>query len=292
MSTKPEWSIIPPSILKNARLTPMQKIIAGKIIELADADGICIATNDELAEKIGVPTHTIDHATNQIFNNCRIKRVFSGPRKLGRELRIPAVLRPSTSEFESVYITYIENKNKRHNTKDPVIEKKRRAAEEIKETILNHLNTGLGLEGACKFRSISPAPARMADGATLADLLLVIDHKIEEWAGNDAMESYIQPSTLFGIEKFPRYLRAALKWESNGRPTISNGKSNASVEIKEEIQGQIDRLRAQWDAYVVEEDFIRNNGVTTDMARLGEITKEKNLIEEKAKRLKERLKAI
>lgn len=49
--------------------------------------------------------------------------------------------------------------------------------------------------------------ARLAEGFTLDDFITVIDKKCEEWMGDEKMEKYLRPETLFG-PKFEGYLNA------------------------------------------------------------------------------------
>lgn len=48
--------------------------------------------------------------------------------------------------------------------------------------------------------------ARLAEGHTIADLKLVIDHQCAKWLGDEEMEQYLRPSTLFRASKFEGYL--------------------------------------------------------------------------------------
>ena len=48
--------------------------------------------------------------------------------------------------------------------------------------------------------------ARVAEGATLEDLIAVIDRKCAEWMTDANMSQYLRPATLFGAEKFNNYL--------------------------------------------------------------------------------------
>lgn len=76
---------------------------------------------------------------------------------------------------------------------------------EITKKIIEHLNTTTG----AKFRSSSKATqskikARLNEGYTLNDFIVVIDKKYNEWK-NTEFEKYLCPETLFGT-KFEKYL--------------------------------------------------------------------------------------
>lgn len=80
----------------------------------------------------------------------------------------------------------------------------------------------LNAKAGTKFKATSAATllkvgARMAEGFKVADLLLVVEKKVAEWAGTE-MEKYLRPETLFG-PKFEGYLNqpaGVARKESNG----------------------------------------------------------------------------
>lgn len=76
---------------------------------------------------------------------------------------------------------------------------------EITKKVIGHLNTTTD----AKFRSSSKATqskikARLNEGYTLNDFIVVIDKKYNEWK-NTEFEKYLCPETLFGT-KFEKYL--------------------------------------------------------------------------------------
>ncbi|OOE71716.1 conserved phage C-terminal domain-containing protein [Salinivibrio kushneri] len=63
---------------------------------------------------------------------------------------------------------------------------------------------------------------RLSDGHSVEDLMLVIDHKTEEWGHDAKMAQYLRPSTLFRPSKFDGYLNLArLSQSGMARPTQS-----------------------------------------------------------------------
>ena len=60
--------------------------------------------------------------------------------------------------------------------------------------------------------------ARLADGFTPDELLLVVDYSVEKWGEDLKMAEYLRPTTLFLPTKFPGYLQSANKWNAAGRP--------------------------------------------------------------------------
>jgi len=93
----------------------------------------------------------------------------------------------------------------------------------IVRATLEHLNAVTERTGAARFTSAKSIKARIQDGATLQDLLLVIDFCHAMWWGDPKMETFVRPKTLFGKENFPEYLVRARKWNADGRPSLLGG---------------------------------------------------------------------
>lgn len=74
--------------------------------------------------------------------------------------------------------------------------------------------------------------ARLSEGFTLDDFKTVIDKKCEEWMGDEKMEKYLRPETLFGT-KFESYLNQ----KQNNRPQqqASNKKQNEYNSFMEQL---------------------------------------------------------
>lgn len=61
---------------------------------------------------------------------------------------------------------------------------------------------------------------RLQEGASVEEMILVIDHRTALWWKNPVMKPYLRPSTLFSREKFWEYLELARSWNAEGRPKI------------------------------------------------------------------------
>ena len=93
-------------------------------------------------------------------------------------------------------------------------------------SVVDHLNEKAGTS----YRPSSKATqghinARLAEGFTVEDFFCVIDKKCAEWKGDEKMEKYLRPETLFG-SKFENYLNAPVsqrKTQGNSIQII-NGK--------------------------------------------------------------------
>ena len=86
--------------------------------------------------------------------------------------------------------------------------------------VVNFLNETV--KPACNFRESSKATAahirqRVAEGFSVSDICIVIEHKSSQWRNDPKMSEYLRPATLFGTGKFEAYLVAARTWEQNGK---------------------------------------------------------------------------
>jgi len=102
--------------------------------------------------------------------------------------------------------------------------------DEIVQSALDHLNEVTERTGAARFTSPTSAKARVQDGATAEDLLLVIDFCHAMWWGDPKMETFVRPKTLFGKENFPDYLARARKWRVEGRPALGSQNRSSSLQ--------------------------------------------------------------
>jgi len=102
--------------------------------------------------------------------------------------------------------------------------------DDIIQRALGHLNDVTKRTGAARFTSPTSAKARVQDGATAEDLLLVIDFCHAMWWGDPKMETFVRPKTLFGKENFPDYLARARKWRDEGRPAFGSQKRGSDLQ--------------------------------------------------------------
>ena len=64
--------------------------------------------------------------------------------------------------------------------------------------------------------------ARLKEGFTLDDFKTVIDKKCDDWMGDEKMEQYLRPETLFGT-KFESYLNAKVTKKKNTNTGVPVG---------------------------------------------------------------------
>lgn len=86
------------------------------------------------------------------------------------------------------------------------------------ELAIDYLNS---LNGS-RFRRTTPESIRLLSkiysrGFTLADVMAVIQHKVEEWRNVPEMKGYLCPKTLFDFANFKRY-HAEVSRSQNLRP--------------------------------------------------------------------------
>ncbi|ECG8590775.1 hypothetical protein FNI11_13685 [Salmonella enterica subsp. salamae] len=84
--------------------------------------------------------------------------------------------------------------------------------------VLTHLNRVSGSRYQKSKTALENIRARLRDGYSVSELMLVIDLKHEHWHDNDEQYQYMRPETLFGPKKFEGYLQSAIRWEQKGRP--------------------------------------------------------------------------
>ena len=93
-----------------------------------------------------------------------------------------------------------------HNAIDK--DKEKEEDREIYITIVSYLNEKAGTKyKATTSKTKSAINARLSEGFTVEDFKTVIDKKCAEWIGDEKMEKYLRPETLFGT-KFEGYLNA------------------------------------------------------------------------------------
>ena len=119
-----------------------------------------------------------------------------------------------TNKQDSLYICTPE-KEKEKKTIMPVSDEtdcvdspKKQKNKELYSEIVSYLNKKAGT----KYRPSTPKTqalirARESEGFSLDDFKIVIDKKCAEWIGDERMEQYLRPETLFGT-KFEAYLNA------------------------------------------------------------------------------------
>ena len=83
--------------------------------------------------------------------------------------------------------------------------------------VLKHLNQVSGSRFQNCSASLDNIRARLREGFTREELMLVVDYKHEHWNGTKDYQ-YMRPKTLFIPGNLPGYLQVATRWDGKGRP--------------------------------------------------------------------------
>lgn len=87
------------------------------------------------------------------------------------------------------------------------INKDKEKKENIYVEIISYLNEKTGKRFSPKSQANRKLiNGRLSEDRTLEDFKQVIDTKVEQWLGNEKMDTYLRPSTLFRPGKFEEYL--------------------------------------------------------------------------------------
>lgn len=82
----------------------------------------------------------------------------------------------------------------------------------ICEEVINYLNDKCHTEYRAKSKAtIELVNGRLSEGYTVEDFKRVIDNMASRWLGDEKMEVFLRPKTLFGLQKFESYLNCKPK---------------------------------------------------------------------------------
>jgi uncharacterized phage protein (TIGR02220 family) len=110
-------------------------------------------------------------------------------------------------------------------------EKEEDIDKELYVSIVSYLNERAGTKykhSSSKTKTV--IHARLAEGFTLDDFKTVIDKKCAEWIGNERMEKYLRPETLFGT-KFESYLNQKQTSQQQAQPKKQSEYDNFMAQL-------------------------------------------------------------
>lgn len=170
------------------------------ISSLTAKEGYCYANNNYLAEQFKTTEVSISRKIKKLEQKKYITIEYKkrGCEVISRKIRLTKML---TDDYQNCYSTI--NKN----VKDNNINNKNININNIYivEQVIKHLNEKVGSNYKTSTRTTKEkVNARLNEGFTLDDFIVVIDKKVNEWKGTE-MEKYLRPETLFGT-KFEGYL--------------------------------------------------------------------------------------
>ena len=277
-----EIGLIIPWSIAQSKMTPAEKLIAGAVIAMSGADGICDASNEEIACVAGLSRSTV---SNSIISMAKLGTMKIGVSEPGgnpktcRIIVVPQILIGQCTDFGRDYRLVVNKTLKTKDHKTTVTMTKKDTHLMWKRQILYHMNSVLGLEGVNSIRTTIGMVSRFNDGANLEDCLRIIDYKFAEWGNDDYMSQYIRPKTLFSATHFPEYLRMANMWDEKGRRDVKGiGGKSVNDEIKIELTAKIARLKKAWLLLGEEYSTIEIDPDKTDAhkERMLEIAKERD----------------
>jgi len=226
---------IPPWIMCQKKLTLSQKVIWGRVNALTGKRGYCFASNAWIGNQIDISKGTVSNNISKLVSvgllhrevvrdekgEIKERRLYPAAAPLSTEKKIPINAEmdtPINAEMEGSFrdSSLRVKKKPMSGTPDPAVE------------VLDHLNEKAQTQFRPSKTSLKPIHGRIRDGATLDDLILVIDFKAAAWAGDEKMVQYLRPKTLFGPENFEGYLVGARAWALKGRPPLRK-KTQAEV---------------------------------------------------------------
>lgn len=121
-----------------------------------------------------------------------------------------------------------DNDNKNDNDNDNDNEDSSTNRERIVQ-VISYLNEKAGTKyRATTAKTKSMINARFSEGFSVDDFKAVIDKKCSEWIGDEKMERYLRPETLFGT-KFEGYLNAKTTGRTDAHGQAARASSKARV---------------------------------------------------------------
>jgi uncharacterized phage protein (TIGR02220 family) len=212
--TKSYYAIITADVRYDDSLSANAKLLYGELTCLCNEKGDCWATNGYFAKLYGVSKVTVSRWINQLKDKGYIKVDLRAKDNTTMEqARFISIV---NTPYQKCYAPLNKNDKPPHNKNDKDnntrINKnsdnesgKPDHAEERAE-IIDYLNEKSGKAykpNSAKTKTL--ISARLNEGFTVQDFKTVIDNKTSSWLGNNDMEKYLRPETLFG-NKFEGYL--------------------------------------------------------------------------------------
>ena len=215
MNEKPNYyAIIPAEVRYDNTLRPNEKLLYGEITALAQKTGECWASNKYFSDLYGVK----DNAVATWIRHLKEKKYilidyeYKGKEIQKRIIKIGGIQKDSTysqkdmgvftKRYEGGIQKGEENNTSSNNTSINNIY--------IVEQVIKHLNEITNSNYKSTTRTTrDKIIARLNEGFTLDDFIVVIDKKYWDWK-DTKFEQYMRPETLFGT-KFESYLNQPMK---------------------------------------------------------------------------------
>jgi uncharacterized phage protein (TIGR02220 family) len=208
VNEKPNYyAIIPAEVRYDNTLRPNEKLLYGEITALSHKTGDCWASNKYFSELYNVKSNAIAvwirHLKEKGYIN--IEHKYKGKEIQQRIIKIGGIQKDTTyysKEYEGGIQKDTDNNTSINNTSINNIY--------IVEQVIKHLNEITNSNYKSTTRTTrDKIIARLNEGFTLDDFIVVIDKKYWDWK-DTKFEQYMRPETLFGT-KFESYLNQPVK---------------------------------------------------------------------------------
>lgn len=195
---------------------PLRKLVLIKLADNANDLGECWPSYQHIADQCEISRRSVITHVNKLEEMGFLKKKyrkgsekpnssniftldFDGAYSSPSESPAPAGESPAPSSGESPA-------PRTSHSIEPVKEPSLSSKPDIAEKVIQYLNDKTGKS----FRNVESnrklINARLSEGATVKDLVAVINRKCAEWLDDPAMSQYLQPSTLFNATKFNNYI--------------------------------------------------------------------------------------
>lgn len=230
--------------------------IMARLADFSSDEGICWPSVETIARQIGAGVSTVRTALGELEKegwiskqqrrngnrnasniyqlNVEKLRASAQPPESERSKSDPSKSEPSESKDKSTFHPPESGGDPSLNSKHDPSDKTSCQSDEQTDPmvvitdqakqVLTHLNLATGSKYQPGKTSLDGIRARLGEGFTADELVLVVDYANAKWGNDLKMTEYLRPITLFSPSKFPGYLQAAGKWGEAGRPACVNGK--------------------------------------------------------------------
>lgn len=231
---------IPKEIWIAKNLTLLEKIVLVEIDSLDNDNNGCYASNKYFADFFGLTNGRISQIINSLLtkNYIKIDYIYGKKNIEKRIIKInkppyPEVFNKLNRVFNKLKGGYLEN------DKDNNIYISNNINNIVRQ-VIDYLNEKANKHFKYTETNSKHIKARLNDGFVLDDFKKVIDSKIREWLGNEKMNLYLRPETLFG-SKFESYLN-----KKNNLPKWFDQKIEKE-EISEEALKELQEMMKDFD---------------------------------------------
>lgn len=214
---------IPKEIWEDDRLGWTEKLLLVEIDSLDNKDG-CWATNEYFAKFFKLSKDRVSKLITELRKKgyITVELIYKPESKQIEKRIIKTTIGYRRKHLEGIGENNEDNNTSLISSKDIVEKTHDTNSLEIKK-IVDYLNK----KADKNFKSSSSATkkhinARLNEGFTFDDFVVVIDAKVAEWKDDKTMMKYIRPETLFG-GKFDGYLNENTKKRKEQKESNSKG---------------------------------------------------------------------